>query len=59
MRAVWKVACYGERDSGSITAIVQTNEEDQLVLNCGIGKVLRSLISFLYLGKMTVAKKTR
>lgn len=41
---------------GSVTAIVQTNAEGQLALNCVIDKVLHSLVDFLCLGKMTAVK---
>lgn len=46
----------GIRVGGVITTIVHTNEEGQSASNHGIGNVLRSLIGFLCLGKMTPAK---
>lgn len=41
---------------GSVTALLQTNADGQLALNCGIGKVLHSIVDFLCHGKMTNAK---
>lgn len=41
---------------GGVTTTVHMNEEGQSASNHGIGNVLRSLISFLCLGKMTPVK---
>lgn len=43
---------------GSVTALVQTNPEDQLASNSGIGKVLHSLIDFCVLAKWLLQKQS-
>lgn len=47
---------YREKVKGSVTAPKQRKAEGLSVLNRGIGKVLCSLLDFLCLSKMTVAK---